>query len=86
MDVDNLWQDQGPTYPDPTYGVIDMLSKEQLEKLMVDAGHAINANNGKCFVIEDVLVRTLSLCHELTKPTKPPGPPNPPKSKWNEMA
>ena len=33
-------------------------TKERINKLLVDCGHAINANNGRCELIEDVLCRT----------------------------
>jgi hypothetical protein len=37
-------------------------TREDLERLLRDAGHAINANNGRCGLIEDVLCRVTSLC------------------------
>lgn len=46
-------------------------NKEWLEALCVKAGHAINANNGKCFVIEDALCQTTTLCIELLKKIEP---------------
>ena len=44
---------------------VGMLNRTQVEKLMRDAGHAINANNGKCHLIEDVLCKVTTLCVEL---------------------
>lgn len=42
-----------------------MINREAVEKLCRDAGHAINANNGRCALIEDVLCRVTTLCVEL---------------------
>ena len=42
-----------------------MHDKARIEKLMVDCGHAINANNGRCYLIEEVLCRVTTLCVEL---------------------
>jgi hypothetical protein len=36
--------------------------KDRTEKLMVKAGHAINANDGRCGLIEDALCGTTSIC------------------------
>ncbi len=41
------------------------LTKDRIEKLLIDAGHAINANDGRCAVIEDVLCRFTTLCTDL---------------------
>ncbi len=41
------------------------MTREQIEKLCIDAGHAINANNGRCELIEDVLCRVTTLCCDL---------------------
>lgn len=42
-----------------------MMNKEAIEKLCRDAGHVINANNGRCVLIEDVLCKVMTLCIEL---------------------
>lgn len=44
---------------------IGLLNREGVEKLCRDAGHAINANNGKCELIERVLCNVTTLCVEL---------------------
>lgn len=44
-----------------------MISEEFLKKLAADAGHAINANNGKCALIEDVLCRVTTLCVQVSQ-------------------
>lgn len=36
--------------------------KQYAERLTVLAGHAINANNGRCALIEDALCKTTTLC------------------------
>ena len=41
-----------------------------LKKLLIDTGHAINANNGQCELIEDVLCRVTTLICELNDPRK----------------
>lgn len=42
-----------------------MNNRAEIEKLLIDCGHAINVNNGKCELIEDVLCRTTTLCCEI---------------------
>lgn len=42
-----------------------MLTKESVDKLLRETGHAINANNGRCSMIEDVLCKVTTLCVEL---------------------
>ena len=37
------------------------LTREQIEKMMVQAGHLINRNNGQCGMIEDVAASVTSL-------------------------
>jgi hypothetical protein len=44
---------------------VGMLNRTAVEKMARDAGHAINANNGRCPLIEDVLCRVTTLCVEL---------------------
>jgi hypothetical protein len=47
-----------------------MLDRAYLEKLLVDCGHAINANNGRCALIEDVLCRMTSVICALLPPER----------------
>jgi hypothetical protein len=35
-------------------------AKERIEKLCIENGHAINANNGRCGLIEDHLCRAIT--------------------------
>ena len=44
-----------------------MMTKESVEKLLVETGHAINANavHGLCPVVEDCLCKVTTLCVEL---------------------
>jgi hypothetical protein len=37
-------------------------TRDDVMALLSDAGHAINANDGRCPLIEDVLCRTTTLC------------------------
>lgn len=39
----------------------DRWTKPELEKLLREIGHAINANNGRCGRIEDTLIKAQSL-------------------------
>ena len=41
--------------------------KERTDKLLVDCGHAINANNGRCTIIEEALCETTTLVIDLEK-------------------
>lgn len=38
------------------------LTRERMERLCRNAGHAINANNGKCGLVEDVLCDVTTVC------------------------
>lgn len=40
-------------------------TKERIDQLLIDCGHAINANNGRCDLIEDVLCKTTTLVLEM---------------------
>ncbi len=40
------------------------------DKFLVDCGHAINANNGKCGLIEDVLCRATTIVIEFEQREK----------------
>lgn len=42
----------------------DDFELSDFDKMQVDVGHAINANNGRCAIIEDVLCRTMSFCSQ----------------------
>lgn len=44
---------------------LGVLNRESIEQLCRDAGHAINANNGRCPLIERVLCNVTTLCVEL---------------------
>lgn len=44
---------------------MDRWTAEKLNTLLVDAGHAINVNNGRCELIEDVLCRLTGLVCDL---------------------
>lgn len=41
------------------------MSKWEIQRLLTDLGHAINANNGQCQLIESVLCRCTTLCVRL---------------------
>jgi len=43
------------------------ITRERVEKLMRDAGHAINANDGRCPLVEKVLCDVTGLCCDLLK-------------------
>lgn len=50
--------------PESLYRVrpeVGMLNQTEVEKLMREAGHAINANNGECCLVEDVLCKVTTL-------------------------
>jgi hypothetical protein len=38
------------------------LTRADVEALLIDLGHAINANDGRCYLVEEVLCRCTSLC------------------------
>lgn len=40
-------------------------TSERVEKLLIATGHAINANDGRCALIEDVLIKVTTLCTDL---------------------
>lgn len=43
------------------------MDRDEIAKLLTDAGHAINANNGHCALVEGVLCRVTSLCTDLLR-------------------
>lgn len=47
------------------------MTRAEIEKLMRDAGHATNANAGRCGLVEDVLCRVTCLCVDLLRETTP---------------
>lgn len=52
--------------------LFNKLNKTALEELVVKLGHAINANDGRCSLIEDALADATSLCAQALDLVDPP--------------
>ena len=47
---------------------------EYAKATAIQAGHAINANNGRCPLVEDALCKTTTLCCEVIRLLAEPAP------------